>query len=232
MSMEKRNPDIATGGPADQSRAALRENVYSEIKRGVLDGELQPGQALSEITTARRFMTSRSPVREAMNRLEQEGYLLRKASGRVIVAPLDAQELWNLYLVRASVEGLAARLASPRLTGLALDQLSEHLELMDETSRRGDLGLSLEAGGRFHDTISRHCGNPPLIDVIEGIRGKIKRYQRMIATARHKSLRIREHRDILSALDKRDADSAERLMREHILRSAQSVMQAMEAHPS
>ncbi len=211
-------------GNGELSRGPLRDSVYLSVRRDIMEGVLRPGCALSEIGIARAHRTSRSPVRDAFGRLEQEGFVLRKPSGRVIVAPLDTRELQNLYEVRASVEGLAARLATPNLTGFALDDLARQLERMQAFSQAGDLPASLEAGGRFHDIISRNCANPPLIEIIEAIRGRIKRYQRIIADARQKNLRVREHRMILTALNKRDAAGAEAAMRDHILRSASAIM--------
>ena len=206
----------------ESARRPLRDSVYSQLRRAILDGEFAPGRDLSEIGLARQFETSRSPIREALGRLEQEGHVLRKPNGRIIVAPLDAEELWHLYEVRASVEGLAARLAAPRLTGLALDDLAAHLDRMRECSLAGDISGSLEAGGLFHDVILDHCSNGPLREIVEAVRARIRRYRPVIASTRNQDARTREHAEILNALLRRDADGAEAAMKLHVLRSAES----------
>lgn len=216
----------------EAARGSLREIVYALMRTAVLDGQLQPGAPLSEIALAQRFNTSRSPVREALGRLEQEGYVLRKPNGRAIVAPLDTEELWNLYQVRAALEGLAARLATPHLTGLALDEMAGHLERMREHSVAGDIDASLAAGGRFHDVVSRHCANQPLREMVESVRERIKRYRRLIASLRDRDLRIGEHAAILKAFEKRDAGTAEAAMREHILRSAETLRAGLGTAPA
>lgn len=207
----------------ESARRPLRDSVYLQLKESILDGELEPGCHLSEIRLAQRFETSRSPVREALGRLEQEGHVLRKPNGRIIVAPLNAEELWHLYQVRAWVEGLAARLAAPRLTGIALDEMAAHLDRMRECSLAGDLAGSLKAGGLFHDVILDHCSNDPLREMIQSLRARIRRYRRAIARTRDQDARVGEHAEILDALLRRDADEAETAMKKHILDSAESL---------
>jgi DNA-binding GntR family transcriptional regulator len=213
--------DISMEEQEERTRTPLRDSVYSQLREAILEGEFEPGRELSEVGLAQRFETSRSPIREALGRLEQEGHVLRKANGRAIVAPLDAEELSNLYEVRAWVEGLAARLAAPRLTGLALDQMSAHLDRMRACGLAGDIPGSLEAGGNFHDVVLDHCANDPLREIVERLRAHIKRYRRVIASNRHQNARASEHAEILDALVRRDADGAEAAMKRHILRSAE-----------
>lgn len=216
----------------EASQGSLREVVYVRLRTALLEGELQPGEALSEVALAQRFSTSRSPIRDALGRLEQEGYVVRKPNGRGVVAPLDTKELCDLYQVRAAVEGLAAGLAVPHLTGLALDELARHLDRMRACSLAGDIDASLEAGARFHDVVCRHCPNLPLREIVESVRTRIKRYRQVIAGLRDRDVRIGEHVAILRALEQRDAAAAEKAMREHVLRSAATLMAGVDMTPA
>ena len=210
----------------EAGRGPLREAVYLQLRRAIIEGELKPGDPLGEISIAQQFRTSRSPVREALGRLEQEGYLVRKSNGRGIVAPLDKSELWNLYQVRAAVEGLAARLATPYLTGLAIESMEGHLNEMREHALAQDVEASLRAGGNFHDILLDHCPNKPLREIVELVRTRIQRYRQLVATLRDREVRVGEHRAILRALSRRDELAAEAAMQKHILRSAEDILKS------
>jgi DNA-binding GntR family transcriptional regulator len=212
---------------ARKPKEPLSENAYMALKRGILDGALSPGSPLSEFSLAQQFQTSRSPVREALGRLEQEGYVSRKANGRIIVTALDTAELEQLYEVRGVLEGLAARLATPRLNGLLLDELAARVQQMEERACSDDVSGSLTEGERFHDIILDNCGNIPLRKMLRGLRSQIKRYRSVIAGARSQRARSNEHKKILRSLEKRNADAAEQAMKDHIRQSAQALLSQM-----
>src|SRR5574338_1251747 len=96
------------------------EAAYGRLREEFAKGTLNPGQRLSEPELSLRLGMSRSPIREALLRLEHEGFVERSASGQARVKPLDLSEFEQLYVLRANVEGLAARLATPRLRTLDL----------------------------------------------------------------------------------------------------------------
>jgi DNA-binding GntR family transcriptional regulator len=208
-------------------KKSLRDEAYDELRRGIVSGGLRPGQQLSELQLAAQFQISRSPIREALGRLELEGFAIRRPNGRVYVAPLDIAELEQLYAVRATVEGLATRLAAPRLTTDDLDEMTADLQEMEALAERGDIDGSLTRGAEFHDVILGACANEPLVEIIAGLRLRISRYRTMIATTRNQQIRIAEHRDILDALYARDAKGAEAAMIRHIEESADIILKAL-----
>lgn len=208
-------------------RIPLRENTYSTLKASILDGTIRPGTPLSEIGLAQQFQTSRSPVREALGRLEQEGYVSRKVNGRIVVTILDETELEQLYEVRSALEGLAAARAAKRVNGLMLDELAERVRQMSERASAGDVAGSLSEGERFHEIILESSGNVPLRNMVRGLRSQINRYRSAIAVRRNQRARAQEHKKILKALETRDPETAERAMRDHIEQSAQSLLTQM-----
>ncbi|MEQ8196141.1 MAG: GntR family transcriptional regulator [Rhodospirillales bacterium] len=208
-------------------KKSLREEAYDELRKAIVSGGLRPGHQLSEPQLAAQFEISRSPIREALGRLELEGFAIRRPNGRVYVAPLDIAELEQLYAVRATVEGLATRLAAPRLTTADLEKMAADLEKMEALAESGDIDGSLTRGAEFHDVILGVCANEPLVEIIAGLRRRISRYRTMIASTRNQQIRIAEHQDILDALYARDATAAEAAMIRHIEESADIILKAL-----
>lgn len=205
-------------------KKALRHEAYEALKRAIVEGTIEPGAQLSEPQLAERFEVSRSPVREALGRLEQEGFALRQPNGRLQVAPLDIEELEQLYVLRANVEGLATRLAAAHLSTSDLERMADTLKRMEKAATAGDIEVSLGEGGRFHDSILDHCGNKPLMEVVLNVRLRIDRFRKIIASQRDQTVRIAEHWRIYQALYERDAEAAGKAMTEHIGHSAEAVL--------
>lgn len=202
-------------------REALQDVAYCGIRRCIVEGTFREGQHLSEPELAVLFQVSRSPVREALVRLEKDGFVVRSASGRVAVAPLDIGELEQLYVVRAHLEGLATRLAASRLRTIDLEEMEAKIELVRQCVAAGDYIAAIEGGEEFHKVILRECANAPLVDLLTHLQGRIHRFRTMVAGfSSYDVTRIEEHRRIIAALYRRDADEAEAEMVRHINRSA------------
>lgn len=207
-------------------RRQLSVQAYEAIKSAILQGALPPESMVSEPQLAQRLAISRSPVRDAVGRLEMEGFLARTESGRIKVASLDVDELEQLYVLRASIEGLAARLATYHLTLAHLQKMAEAIELMRIHSERGEMQESLEAGACFHELILSNCGNRPVLDAVEMVKTRIVRFRRLIASTREHAMRISEHVRIHEAFLARDPAGAERAMVEHVESSARAMIDA------
>lgn len=210
-----------------QDRRSLRDEAYAVLREALIDGRLSPGTALSEPQLAAMLETSRSPVREALGRLEMEGFVERSSTGRLRVAPLNLDELEQLYVLRADIEGLAARLATPHVTMRDLDSMAATIEAMETKARAGNIAGSLEAGAAFHSAIQSRCGNRPLVETIDTVRLRIVRYRSLIASVRGQDVRVSEHRAVLQAMVDRRPDLAEQAMVEHVSRSAQTIIDAL-----
>lgn len=211
--------------PEHATKTSLAESAYLEIRRALVDGTLAPGQKVSEPELALRFRTSRSPVREALVRLEHEGFVERSPNGRVRVKPLGLDDLEQLYVVRAHVEGLAAKLAAPRLRTVDLESMQTHVDEMARCVKKRDPAGAIAAGQAFHDVLMAECGNGPLVDVLDGLRARISRYRAVVASfADYDPDRVTEHQRILRALYQRKPEAAEAEMIRHVSRSAQVLL--------
>jgi DNA-binding GntR family transcriptional regulator len=215
------------------SRQSLSEETYSEIRRALITGVFQPGQRLSEPELALRFRTSRSPIREALVRLEHEGFVERTPNARIRVAALDIEDLKQLYVLRASIEGLAARLATPLLRTVDLERMAATADEMDRCVKKRDAAGAIAAGQDFHDVIMAECGNRPLVQVLDGLRARISRYRGVVASfSEYDPERVAEHRRILRAMYQRNPEAAELAMIRHVDRSADVLIARLRAQQS
>ncbi len=208
------------------ARVNLPTRVYDLVKRRIVSNELPFGTKLSEDNLARQLGVSRTPIREALNRLAQEGLVTVSPGRGAFVATLSFDDMVQLLEIREALEGMAARLASSRITKSTLNKLRELLEVgAPERERNGYKGY-LDADREFHDAITSACGNHHLSRLMRSLRDRIQmlRYRSVILPGRARKS-FREHLQIIDALNRRDADLAEERIRTHI-RNVQSDLRA------
>ncbi len=213
--------------PAQSDTLPARERAYEFLKASILEGRFNPGERLTEEHLAKELGISRTPVREALHKLESEGLIKPLATRGFIASPDSKEEIRELFEIRAVLEGYALRVICGRLTGPLLGQLEEAVASAEEALGRGSLDEVFRWNTRFHDTLH------------ELITDKHRLYHQMV-TMRQYVLRYRKntlqypdggrrtvegHRKILLALRLRDPDLSERLMREHIEQSMRDALQ-------
>ncbi len=205
----------------------VRERAYEHLKASILSGRFNPGERLAEEHLAKELGISRTPIREALHKLESEG-LIKPLASRGFVASQDSKDdIEELFEIRAVLEGYALRLICGRITETVLAQLEETVEKAEEALRRHGLDEIFQWNTRFHDTLH------------DLITDKRRLYHQMV-TMRQYVLRYRKntlqypdggartvdgHRKILLALRLRDPDLCERVMREHIQQSKTDALQ-------
>jgi DNA-binding GntR family transcriptional regulator len=203
-------------------------SAYQRLKSEILKGQLAPGAKISEPELAVKFGVSRSPIREAILRLEQDGFVVRGSNGRVTVASLEISELQQLYVVRANLEGLATRLAASRLRTIDLEKMAAALDEMRALIAQEKFREAIEAGRLFHSIIHQECENRPLIETLAHLGSKIDRFRYFAASFESYDIkRVEEHDRILDALYQRDGRKAEAEMILHIERSANALVENM-----
>jgi len=203
------------------TRAASRgEYVYASVRAGILSGELEPGEPVREEAVAEYFEVSRTPVREALLRLETEGLLeIGAAHGGMVVTRVTLQESLETYVVREAVEGLVARLVATNATAAELDEL----ELLHRAMERvGDDDASRLAGlhDDFHGVMYRATRNKLLYETARHLRETLGRFRAAtLASAERRREHLAEHAALLDAIRRRDSDGAEALARKQIQRA-------------
>jgi DNA-binding GntR family transcriptional regulator len=191
--------------------------VYRSISAALRRGEIPAGSRLVEGDLARVMAVSRTPVREALRRLEDEGLVLSATSrGCVVADPMADAE--HVFLIRGRLEGLAAALAAEQITVPELEVLRGLQGEMERTleSPRADLDRLVDLNYRFHSRITAAARSPRLEKLVSRLHPEYLSYQvvrRYDRERRHQS--VREHQAILDALWSRDVEEADRLIRTH-----------------
>ncbi|MDR5684425.1 MAG: GntR family transcriptional regulator [Armatimonadota bacterium] len=204
------------------------ERVYIAIRNDMLAGRFSPGARLTERQLVAAYRVSRTPVREALRRLAQEGLVLHLPHRGVLVRTFSYEEALHIYQVRIPLEGLAARLAAAQVTPHTVGALSEALSQAERAAMARDReGMAL-ANHRFHDAIARASNNQALQQLLGHLRGHIALLRVTLWRAiPYRPLQtIRQHRRILQAIARGNPDLAERRAVEH-LESSWATLQAV-----
>lgn len=195
----------------------LRDQAYAVLKQAILSGKFKPGNRLLEQDIAKSLGLSRSPVREAFRRLEQEGYLVATRSG-VIVPPITERDIQDLYFFRERLEGIAASLAAQRATDADIQFLRAALPGIERTVVEDENAKILSALREYHILLYTLSGNKYLIETLTGVYDQVFRFSSLNFAIHHRGRAIlEEHRSIVEAIASHNAPEAERLAREHVL---------------
>ena len=196
----------------------LYEEVAERLRTSIFSHEFAPGDWVDEQALAVQYGISRTPMREAIKVLASEGLITMKMRRGAYVTEVSKSDLSQIFTVLALLEGQACREVAKIATEKELDELdSLHLKLERSAADR-DLDLFFAINQQFHDKIQEICANPWMQRVILDLR-KVLKLQRRDSLSKRGRLEssLLEHRKILSALLARDADLAEKLMKEHLL---------------
>jgi DNA-binding GntR family transcriptional regulator len=206
---------------------SAREKIYEQLKTGIFSGRLIPGERLAEERLAEEMGVSRTPVREALHKLEQDG-LIEPMGGRGFCIPRDSrEEIEDLFEIRTVLEGYTLRIICERITDEQIAMLEAIIEKADGAMRRKRIDEVFHWNTQFHDTL-------------HGLVADKRRFHSMIVNMRKYVLRYRKdtlqylgaakrasdgHRQILLALKLKDPDLCERVMRIHIRKSKEDALQ-------
>jgi DNA-binding GntR family transcriptional regulator len=189
--------------------------VYRALRHGIVHGDLAPGERLRSDALAGELRVSRTPVREALRKLEAEG-LVAHAGSRLIVRALSEQDLTELFYVREALEGMAARLAAENATPSEVGELRELLEDMEAVRRRGDVDALRRLTGEFHQLIGRASHNGRLNASLKSLLDHVRQGQTSTLYAKGRPAEaLKEHRSLLAAIAAHDGERAEKLARAH-----------------
>ncbi len=204
----------------------LAERVYRLLKRDIIRGVLQPGEALNEKVLAARYHGSRTPVREAIMRLQQENLVRIIINKGYFVAQLTIQELNELYEFRTEVESLCAALAARRWTDEALlKKLSQEAETQYRLEDRASYMHFIEVDTEFHVGIAQLTRNRQLVRAVADSRDQQERIMfAAVGIGYYGEVPTREHQEILGAIMRREPELAANLMRSHITGSKDKVL--------
>lgn len=192
----------------------LRERIVDFIKDAIIRGELRPGERVLEPELAMRFGVSRTPIREAFRQLESEGFLTIIPRKGAVVSPITDRDVKEFYAIKGLLEGYAARVACPWVTEKEIKRMEGLNEQMERYAEREDIKNFFKADNQFHDVFLKACGNEKLYNLIRTLVQQFERF-RITALALRGRMKdsVIEHREIVEAFKKGDAELVDRLVR-------------------
>ena len=212
---------------ATGARTYLADSVYTTLRRSIAEGELDPGEPLTEEMLSRRFGVSRTPVREALAKLERDRLVRVVPKKGAFVRAVSSDEVRELYQLREALEALAVRLAAPRVDR---DELAG-FETRFRALRAVGAGFAevRALGEELHRYLVKQGGNAHLAAMLEQIHHQVRPVWGLsILAPRRVQALIREHLTMLAALRAGDARRAERLMVEHVRRVRDSIFKLLD----
>jgi len=194
-----------------------REAAFEKIKEAIIKGHFKPGEKLVEQTLAQEMGVSRTPVREAIRRLEAEGFVVSIPRKGVVVSRADKEEIVQLYSIRAELEGLAARWAIENADEDDMRKLDEAISRMEETAASGDLDGVVQSNALFHDAIAQASKSRILCTLLKTLQDNIQRFRfQSLHLPGRPVAALAEHKEIVAAIKEKKAEEADRLLKEHL----------------
>jgi len=204
----------------------LREIVFESMREAIISGVLPPGERLMEIQLAEEMGVSRTPVREAIRKLELEGFVVMVPRKGAYVAGVSLKDVADVFEIRAALEGLAAGLAAERATDEEIEQM-ERMVLYKE-DEEADLDRIVAFDTDFHALVYQASRNERLIQILGNIREQIQRFRSVsLAVPGRIKEAIHEHRAIVEAIANHEVEAAAELARTHIETAENVMFQAM-----
>lgn len=231
------------GGSSLQELASpsLADQAYDSIRAAITNGELPPGEKITERGLAAVLSVSATPVREAIRRLEQEGLVERRGSRSTVVFDARDTPSYELALIEASLKSTAVRLAAMNRSDAAVERMQRHLDEADRL--RNEMREAIEAGGEypaetaelllltlrsFHAEAENACGNAVLLRMLSTVNAfsfqhRVASLKARVTSGRVINERYEEHHQLLDAIRRGDADEAERVMSSHARSTAEEL---------
>ncbi len=210
----------------------LGQEVYQALKESIISGELKPRQRLIEENLAAEMGASRTPVREAIQKLESENLVTKLDKGGFIVRPVTTQDIEEMFGILSVLESYAAYLTTLNMTDRILRRMEETVKKFDEVVREKthEAEKLYKLNVAYHDIIYKASGSKMLYEIIYHLRDYFQRYRRAILVMPDMaSISSREHLAVLEAMRDRDADTAELLVKKHILRAGSVLLEAIKS---
>lgn len=210
-------------------KISTSDYAYSNIKESIITGELKPGEPIVEKQLAQVLEISRTPLREALHRLELEELVVRQMNGRLKVAFISVQEVKEIFSVRGKLEGLVIAHATENATDKDIDYLQTILEMIKKSFEEGQIEEILYYGSEFHSFIYELSKNKTAVKILYQLNDHINRYRRMISNHNidrfEKS--ISEHEQMIKCMKENDVESAQLAMEYHIKASMDTVISSI-----
>lgn len=209
---------------------SLADQVFDKLEYDIIVGNYPRGEILTELKLVEQLGVSRTPIREALRRLEQERLIKDSGKGSVVLG-ITLEDLMDIMDIRQSIEGLAAYYATKNITANELADLRRISELQDFYYEKNDMERLRLMDDQFHDTIYRLCKRSVICDTLRPLHRKTQRYRRLsMDDTQRLAHSIEEHKSILAAIASGNADLAAQLTTEHITKAKEQMIARFDYH--
>ena len=200
----------------EHKTVSLAEQVFERLESEILSGKYQQGEILTEMKLVADLGVSRTPIREALRRLEQE-HIIEVTGKGIVILGVTQKDLEDIFNLRLRIEGMASYEAAKRITEEELKELRETLELQEFYVPRKDADRIKGMDSKFHQLIYQFSGSAVYYDALIPLHKKVQKYRKAsVENQSRAELSAKEHRAIFEAIEKGDAELAEKYTIQHI----------------
>ena len=212
---------------AEFKTVSLADQVFERLENDIITGVYPRGEIITELKLVEQLGVSRTPIREALRRLEQEGLIKESGKGSVVLG-ITLEDLVDIMNIRQRIEGLAVYYATKNLTPEGLEELKQISELQDFYYAKKDIERLRQMDDRFHDTIYELSQRTIIRDTLLPLHRKTMRYRKIsIETPARLEKSIKEHKEIFNAIASGDAELASELITSHIIRAKENMVERL-----
>ena len=195
----------------------LRDVVFNTLREAILRGDLVPGERLMELQLASKLGVSRTPIREAIRMLEQEGLAITIPRKGAIVAGMTEKDMQDVLEIREALEELSVQVACDKITEEEIAELQKNMKNFEHSLKRGDLKKMAQADVEFRDVIYRATDNPKLISMLNNLREQMYRYRvEYLKNPQNHEQLLHEHEAIYKGIVEKDKSAVTEMIRKHI----------------
>lgn len=195
----------------------LNQKVYRVLKEAIIKGFLEPGTKLLENKIAEEMHVSRTPVREAMQKLVAEGFVKTTPNQTMVVTEVSPEDVKEVLQIRGALEGLAASIAAKKINRQEIDELENVVAQMSLQVSRENLSSYCKVDDEFHDLILNICGNKWIIQIRDNLGSFIYRFRiKSLSVPGRLKYSLEEHQAIMKSLREHDSAEADRLSQIHM----------------
>lgn len=208
---------------------SLEEHVYEKLEEDILTGVYKRGDPLTELSISERFNISRTPVRGAIHRLAEEGLVKLSPNKGAVVTGIGKDDIIDIYKIRMRLDGLASAMAAEKMSDEDIKKLRDSVELSEFYTKKHDTEHQEQLDTAFHSLIYAATESRMLSDILSELHKKAELYRKIsIKTQERAERSIAEHKEILEAIEARDAKSAERLTQNHVQKALAGILKGLE----
>lgn len=202
---------------------SLRGRVFHKLREDILNGKYKENEELKEMTIGKELGVSRTPVREAFRQLELEGLIQIIPNKGAYVTGITPKDVHDIYMIRSSLEGMCARLATENISTELLEELEENVYLASFHASKGHMEQMAELDNRFHNILYEACGSKMLQNLLQDFHQYVIRIRRKTLSTSRGMASNEEHMAIMEAIKAKDAEEAERLANQHIVKAYENI---------